>query len=184
MKATEDFIEVVEGGVPSGLVDMVLEEYSGCSDWHSAETTGLLEDYRVCSRIGISLSSVIGHSQTRKDIDSRLFQTFGTLMGDYIPKHGSTTLYNDSGYDLLRYTPGGKYEFHVDEVKDLKRTMTLIACLSEKDSYVGGELEFLDGPQFHLGRGDVIMFPSNFIYRHRILPVTEGTRYSIVTWFF
>jgi hypothetical protein len=27
------------------------------------------------------------------------------------------------------------------------------------------------------------MFPSNFLYPHSVLPVTEGTRYSIVTWF-
>jgi predicted 2-oxoglutarate/Fe(II)-dependent dioxygenase YbiX len=27
------------------------------------------------------------------------------------------------------------------------------------------------------------LFPSNYLYPHRITPVTQGTRYSIVTWF-
>ena len=175
---------MVEGALPPDLVDMILGEYADCSDWHRAETTGLLDDFRVCSRIAISRAAVIGSSRIRKEIDDGLFREFNSLMAEYIPKHGSTTLNNDSGYDLLHYLPGGKYDFHVDEVKEQKRIVTLIACLSEKDSYVGGELEFLDGPQFHLGKGDVIMFPSNFIYQHRVLPVVEGERYSIVTWFF
>ena len=34
-----------------------------------------------------------------------------------------------------------------------------------------------------LKKGDAIMFPSNFMYPHEIMPVTQGTRYSIITWF-
>ena len=34
-----------------------------------------------------------------------------------------------------------------------------------------------------LKKADAIMFPSNFMYPHEIMPVTQGTRYSIITWF-
>ena len=30
--------------------------------------------------------------------------------------------------------------------------------------------------------GDVIIFPSNFMYPHRVEPVTKGARYSYVSW--
>mgnify|MGYP001213588018 CR=1 FL=1 len=33
-----------------------------------------------------------------------------------------------------------------------------------------------------LKKGDVVIFPSNFMYPHRVEKVTKGTRYSFVTW--
>ena len=31
--------------------------------------------------------------------------------------------------------------------------------------------------------GRVIIWPSNFMYRHRVTPITKGTRYSVVCWY-
>ena len=33
-----------------------------------------------------------------------------------------------------------------------------------------------------LKQGDVLLFPSTFLYRHCITEVTKGTRFSGVTW--
>tara|TARA_R100000697_G_scaffold121409_1_gene148439 strand:- start:2922 stop:3107 length:186 start_codon:yes stop_codon:yes gene_type:complete len=30
--------------------------------------------------------------------------------------------------------------------------------------------------------GRIIVWPSNFLYPHRVKPVTKGTRYSVVSW--
>ena len=30
--------------------------------------------------------------------------------------------------------------------------------------------------------GAVLIFPSNFMYPHKVEPVTKGTRYSYVSW--
>ena len=37
--------------------------------------------------------------------------------------------------------------------------------------------------KYTLDKGDALMFPSTFLYPHEIGKVTEGTRYSIITWF-
>ena len=34
-----------------------------------------------------------------------------------------------------------------------------------------------------LKTGDLVMFPSNFMYPHSVQPILSGTRYSIVCWF-
>ena len=51
------------------------------------------------------------------------------------------------------------------------------------DSYTGGEIVF---PRFNLTikpeADAMIMFPSTYVYNHSVLPVTEGTRYSVVSW--
>jgi predicted 2-oxoglutarate/Fe(II)-dependent dioxygenase YbiX len=52
------------------------------------------------------------------------------------------------------------------------------------DDFEGGEFAFFDRElKYKLGKGDAIMFPSNFMYPHEVMPVTKGTRYSIITWF-
>ena len=51
------------------------------------------------------------------------------------------------------------------------------------DDYEGGEVEFWDGKyQLRLNKGDVLVFPSNFMFPHAIVPIKSGERYSIVTW--
>jgi PKHD-type hydroxylase len=66
----------------------------------------------------------------------------------------------------------------------------LLVQLSDPKDYKGGELEFqfrnTDDPTPTrpcleiLPRGSIVVFPS-FVW-HRVKPVTEGTRYSLVIW--
>ena len=87
--------------------------------------------------------------------------------------------------DLLKYTPGGKYETHTDHFTNTPRHLSVIINLN--DDYEGGDLIFTDQNEkeiktLKLGKGTMVFFPSNFMYPHRIQPITKGTRYSIVAW--
>lgn len=85
----------------------------------------------------------------------------------------------------------GKYGWHRDllwVVKNSKvqRKLSMVVQLSKPEDYEGGklELDFEEGdvslPDKMLDQGSVIMFPS--FTRHRVTPVTKGTRYSLVSW--
>ncbi len=87
--------------------------------------------------------------------------------------------------DLLKYEVGGKYEYHIDDYTDYSRSISVIVNLNEE--YEGGDLIFGDQRKFEVKRcklkkGSIVFFPSNFLYPHKIEPITKGTRYSIVTW--
>ena len=87
--------------------------------------------------------------------------------------------------DILKYSPGGKYEIHTDHYTTNPRHLSIIMNLN--DDYEGGDLIFTDQQKneikkFNLGKGSIIFFPSNFIYPHGITPIKKGTRYSIVAW--
>ena len=87
--------------------------------------------------------------------------------------------------DLLKYSIGGKYEFHTDNFTTATRHLSIIMNLNE--DYKGGELAFADQKnvvlkKLKLGKRSIVFFPSNFMYPHSIQPITEGTRYSIVAW--
>jgi predicted 2-oxoglutarate/Fe(II)-dependent dioxygenase YbiX len=58
--------------------------------------------------------------------------------------------------------------------------ISIIGALN--DNYEGGELIFFDNHKIDLKAGDVVVFPSNFLYPHRVDKVTKGTRYSYAAW--
>ena len=73
------------------------------------------------------------------------------------------------------------------------RKLSCVIQLSDPSTYEGGKLEFdfrnhtkdkvkdiHTCEAFNTTRGSIIVFPS-FIY-HRVMPVTKGTRYSLVSW--
>ena len=87
--------------------------------------------------------------------------------------------------DLLKYSPGGKYNIHTDHYTNTPRHLSIIMNLN--DGYEGGDLIFTDQKEkeikrLKLGKGSIVFFPSNFMYPHGIQPITKGTRYSIVSW--
>ena len=87
--------------------------------------------------------------------------------------------------DLLKYEAGGKYNMHVDNYTTTLRTLSIIINLN--DNYEGGDLVFGDQKcktihRLKLGAGDIVFFPSNFLYPHCIEPIKKGKRYSVVSW--
>ena len=99
------------------------------------------------------------------------------------------------GFDLigcledLQFTqydaPGGHYVWHMDYgVGDMsKRKLSMTIQLTDPAEYEGGELElFYAQSPFRAPRsqGSICLFPSYTM--HRVLPVTSGTRHSLVVW--
>jgi|TARA_B110000908_G_C10264681_1_gene462525 hypothetical protein len=84
-------------------------------------------------------------------------------------------------YSLLRYSGGQQYHAHHDGVPSNARVISAICYLN--DDFVGGELEF---PNFDIKikpqAGMLILFPSNYAYQHIAHPVTDGSKYALVTW--
>lgn len=89
--------------------------------------------------------------------------------------------------DFLKYSEGGKYEVHVDGSAKHHRILSVILNLNQ--DYEGGEFQFFNPSnnkevivEEKLKKGDVLCFPSNFLYPHSVRPITKGHRYSIVSW--
>lgn len=56
--------------------------------------------------------------------------------------------------------------------------------IEEENSYTGGEhyFNYLD-IKYEPKRGDLMMFPSNYMAAHEVLPVKSGKRYSYLGWY-
>jgi predicted 2-oxoglutarate/Fe(II)-dependent dioxygenase YbiX len=86
-----------------------------------------------------------------------------------------------------RYAPGQIMRQHHDHIHSLfdgneKGIPVLSFILNLNDDYEGAELFFWDDYVVPLGKGDIIMFPSLFLFPHGVKEATKGKRYSAVSW--
>ena len=83
------------------------------------------------------------------------------------------------------YHENDHYDWHVDTgsayLKQKERKISFSLILN--DNYKGGELEFKNSDEnisLDLNKGDMVTFPS--FLEHRVKPVLNGTRISLVGW--
>jgi len=114
------------------------------------------------------------HSTILEYIKNLQFDWFGGWEG-----------YSDIRFN--RYSPGQEMRNHCDHIHSLfdgERkgipTLSILGILN--DEYEGGELIMCEDKKIDTKKGDLLIFPSNFLYPHKIAPVTKGVRYSYVSW--
>lgn len=83
-------------------------------------------------------------------------------------------------FNFVKYGPGQHFQVHSDHGYSYICVLSSVGYIN--DDYEGGELYF---DKFNLKikpkAGDLYLFPSSYIYSHSAMPVTSGTKYSIVT---
>lgn len=119
-----------------------------------------------------------------------------TEMYQHIEKTMIRTNENHFGFDGMQlteyaqyteYPEGGFYDWHMDcdvvcEHEPVIRKISMTCLLSHESEYEGGGLEMMESNKIiNCKQGEAVFFAS-FI-RHRVAPVTRGTRKSLVMWF-
>jgi predicted 2-oxoglutarate/Fe(II)-dependent dioxygenase YbiX len=126
--------------------------------------------------------SISKNKKNRETLDNQIFECAKNAIIHYCDDFPDLEISSDSGYTLLRYETGQFYKQHVDSFKQEQRALSCSFVLN--DDYEGGEFAFFDRKiKLKPKKGSVVMFPSNFMYPHEIMPVQNGIRYSIITWF-
>ena len=184
-KSLEDYIFTLDNVVPNELCDRILKEYRDCSFWTptSVGNGNVNDQIRNCDTINISEGIVLQKNfDVRKKIDEDFYVCASRAINEYrklFPEVGSEI---DTGYGLLRYKEGQFYIQHTDSFQQQQRSVSCSFLLN--DDYEGGEFAFFDREIVISGsKGSIVMFPSNFMFPHEIMPVISGTRYSIITWY-
>jgi predicted 2-oxoglutarate/Fe(II)-dependent dioxygenase YbiX len=180
----EDYIYIVKNALSNEVCDEILNEFINSDEWVDTEiASGLNKNVRHCQTIAISYPHVIQKNKdVRHKLDNAIFDSAAKCIQEYNNKFPHCNIEEDSGYELLTYPEGCFYKEHVDSFKARPRAVSCSFILN--DDFNGGEFAFFNRElKYKLKKGDALMFPSNFMYPHEVMPVTKGTRYSIVTWF-
>ena len=131
------------------------------------------------------LSMSWGNVSTKKDlnkiVDDTAFHYVKNLNMPWFDKY--------QGYSHVRfnkYAENKKMALHADHIHSMfdgeRKGIPILSVLGVlNDDYEGGEFYLVD-EKTDLSKGDIIIFPSNFMYPHKVEPVTKGTRYSYISW--
>ena len=140
------------------------------------------KNIRNCTEISISSQHILEQNfDVRKNIDDIVFESVRNEITNYNNLIPTFRIDIDTGYQLLRYKEGEFYVQHTDSFKEQQRSLSCSLQLNE--DYDGGEFALFDREMMIRTKpGSAIVFPSNFMYPHEIMPVIKGTRYSIITW--
>lgn len=113
------------------------------------------------------------------DMHSQIFNTVRACVDDY-GRYWGVGIMSYEAFNFVKYEGAGThFKIHADHGPTYVTTVSIVVYLN--DDYEGGEIWF---PRFDLTHkpkvGDVIVFPSTYIYEHASQDMVSGTKYSVV----
>jgi hypothetical protein len=119
------------------------------------------------------------HNSELLDVHQEIYQKLKYCIDDYARYWGINVVYYEA-FNFVKYEGAGThFKIHADHGPAYVTTISIVAYINE--DYEGGELYF---PRFDLTikpkTGDVVIFPSTYIYEHASNDMISGTKYSIV----
>ena len=179
----KNFIHIERGLIPKDTCRFVIDSIKNKS-WSSHSWSRDGTDKFSYSTKELD---VLEATPSLEDILNPLISLSVKYYNDFIGSEKVSQVTCFSSVRFNRYQKGQTMRIHCDHIKTLfegevKGIPVLSIIINFNDDYKGGDLIFWDDYKVDLGEGDVVVFPSLFLFPHRIEEVTENIRYSGVAW--
>jgi len=169
---------------PKGTIDIIEQTANDPArdlcNWQEAPFVGSAK--RHCDSINLTWLKKNSPNPLLHVIFDELHQTILNYTKNYYKDYGiNENCYTNECYCIVRYKQGDHYPAHYDGNTSLGRHISCLLYLN--DDFEGGELHFTNqNITIKPEPGMLVLFPSNFAFRHEARPVTKGTKYAFVTW--
>jgi Rps23 Pro-64 3,4-dihydroxylase Tpa1-like proline 4-hydroxylase len=180
-EATIKTIELIQNRLQSG----VESKAEAWEEWNGADAT--LE--RFCLKSWITNPRDMEKSDPLyeevsliyKNVSEGIDKVFDHYANTVYPSAGKTVKSTEGRLSILKYSNSGYLPPHQDQGVS-SRLISTVGYLN--DNYEGGEIYFpyLD-IKIKPEAGSVVFFPSNYIYVHEVMPISNGIRYAIPQWY-
>ena len=123
---------------------------------------------------------------TRDIIREELWQAISNYI-KFIDKPWFSSWRSYTSIRFNKYMENRMMALHCDHIYSMfdgeRKGIPILSIVGTlNDDYEGGEFIMFDDYEIPFKTGDVVMFPSVFLYPHRVEPVTKGIRYSYSSW--
>ena len=182
-------IYVAEKIIPADFCDVVVKDietrewkphcwYNVVTDTSHSQETMELDVQPTSPQLQKQLGNFI--IESGRQYQRNYAFNFGDLGSPNLMNHFNPIRFN-------RYVPGQIMRQHYDHIHSIfdgkiKGVPVLSFIMNFNDDYEGADLFFWKDTIIKLGKGDIVMFPSNFLFPHGVTEATKGKRYSAVAW--
>ena len=178
------YIQHQKGFLPETFCDKILDELKLIKFEEHTFYNANTNEYKPRSgsqELSMSWGNVSTKNDLNKIVDDTAFRYVKELKMPWFDKY--------QGYSHVRfnkYAENKKMALHADHIHSMfdgeRKGIPILSVLGVlNDDYEGGEFVLID-EKIDLSKGDIIIFPSNFMYPHKVEPVTKGIRYSYISW--
>tara|TARA_E500000331_G_scaffold2106_1_gene2191 strand:- start:328 stop:906 length:579 start_codon:yes stop_codon:yes gene_type:complete len=180
----DECIYIAEKIIPADLCDSIVKDIE-TREWEPHIWYNVKTDKRTSEETR-ELDIQNSTSELHKVLGNYVIES-GKLYNKEYSYYGRQIMYQFNSIRFNRYAPGQIMRQHHDHIHDIfdgerKGIPALSFILNFNDDYEGADLFFWEDTIVKLGKGDICMFPSNFLYPHGVTEATKGKRYSGVCW--
>ena len=182
----DECIFIAEKIIPADLCDSIVKDietrewqphrwYNVTTDTNHSEETMELDVQNATPELHKAISPFVVEAGKIYNKNYKFPTGSGQIMNQFSPVR------------FNRYSPGQIMRQHHDHIHSLfdgkiKGVPVLTFILNFNDDYEGADLFFWEDTVAKLGKGDIIMFPSNWLFPHGVTEATKGVRYSGSVW--
>ena len=189
MNHLKDYILLLDNWIPKYILDKTLEELPKNKFWkqHKYTDTKTLktEQHNGDKELDICYGENLTYIQKLHDLTWKALEKY-----IIVDKIGGNNLTGWSGFSQIRFNRYDKDQImsqHIDHIVSLfpgnPKGIPILSIVSLlNDNYQGGEFIMFDDYEIKFKAGDLLIFPSVFLYPHLVKPVTKGIRYAFVSW--
>ena len=186
----KDYILHLNNWIPKNIIDKSLKELKKDKTWERHKYQNPKNSNHTFHMNGDKELDVCGGEKLTyyKELMKLTWKAIERYI--IIDKIGGDTINSWNGFSKIRFNRYKKNQImskHVDHIHDLFTgerkgipILSIVAVLN--DDYEGGEFILFDDYEIKFKAGDLIIFPSAFLYPHLVKPIKKGTRYSFVSW--
>ncbi len=184
----EELIYIEEGVIPSYVCDRVIKNIE-TREWNPHNWYDYHKDSRV-SEETMELDVQPTTAELQKLLNPAILKALEGYKSHYIFKGSPKTegiMGTFTPVRFNRYSPGQIMRQHHDHIHSIfdgtqKGIPVLSMILNFNNDYKGADLFFWEDCVVKLGKGDIVIFPSLFLFPHGVTEAISGTRYSGVCW--
>ena len=189
MKNLKDYILHLDNWIPKNIIDQSIKELSDNNTWqkhqYSNSKTFEVKSKNADKELDVCYGTNLTYLKDLQELTWKALEKYIV-----IEKLGGDTFQGWKGFSPIRfnrYKKGQIMSKHQDHIQSLftgeRRGIPILSIVAVlNDDYEGGEFIMFDDYEIKFKPGDLIVFPSVFLYPHLVKPVKKGIRYSFVSW--
>lgn len=179
----KDYVKIYKNFLSKDLCKNIVEEIKS-NEWERHR-------FYTYKQESVQYKNELSVSWCQSELEKELSKKLWYAIEKYIVKDFNFKWFAGwNGYTEIRfnkYEIGTKMKQHCDHIHtmfDGQRKgipiLSIVGCLN--NDYEGGDFIMWEDKKIEIPEGAVLIFPSNFMYPHKVSPVTKGIRYSYVSW--